>query len=82
MCRGGHARPILPRRLGRLHWAVPWMGEIMGLGSTGNARGGYKSGNGDRSVIGLPGGGSLGFAGFGDPDGVPCLPSMACLARG
>jgi pimeloyl-ACP methyl ester carboxylesterase len=29
--------------------------------------------DGDRSVIGLPGGGSLGFAGFGDPDGVPCF---------
>jgi len=29
--------------------------------------------DGDRSVIGLPGGGSLGFAGFGDPDGVLCV---------
>ena len=29
--------------------------------------------DGDRLVIELPGGGSLGFAGFGDPDGVPCL---------
>jgi pimeloyl-ACP methyl ester carboxylesterase len=29
--------------------------------------------DGDRLVIGLPGGGSLGFAGFGDPAGVPCL---------
>jgi pimeloyl-ACP methyl ester carboxylesterase len=28
--------------------------------------------DGDRSVIGLSGGGSLGFAGFGDPGGVPC----------
>jgi pimeloyl-ACP methyl ester carboxylesterase len=29
--------------------------------------------DGDRLVIELPAGGSLGFAGFGDPDGVPCL---------
>jgi len=29
--------------------------------------------DGDRLTIELPGGGSLGFAGFGDPDGVPCL---------
>ena len=29
--------------------------------------------DGDRLVIELPGGGSLGFTGFGDPDGVPCL---------
>ena len=28
---------------------------------------------GDRLVIELPGGGSVGFAGFGDPEGVPCL---------
>jgi hypothetical protein len=27
----------------------------------------------DRLVIELPGGGSLGYAGFGDPDGVPCF---------
>jgi len=27
---------------------------------------------GDQLVIVLPGGGSLGYAGFGDPDGVPC----------
>jgi pimeloyl-ACP methyl ester carboxylesterase len=29
--------------------------------------------DGDRLTIELPGGGSLGFAGFGDPAGVPCL---------
>jgi len=29
--------------------------------------------DGDRLTIELPGGGSLGFAEFGDPDGVPCL---------
>jgi len=29
--------------------------------------------DGDRLTIELPGGGSLGFAGFGDPGGVPCL---------
>jgi hypothetical protein len=28
---------------------------------------------GDQLTIELPGGGSLGLAGFGDPDGVPCL---------
>jgi pimeloyl-ACP methyl ester carboxylesterase len=28
---------------------------------------------GDRLVVELPGGGSVGFAEFGDPDGVPCL---------
>ena len=28
---------------------------------------------GDQLVIELPGGGSLGYAGFGDPDGVPCF---------
>jgi hypothetical protein len=27
----------------------------------------------DQLVIELPGGGSLGFAGFGDPGGVPCF---------
>jgi pimeloyl-ACP methyl ester carboxylesterase len=30
-------------------------------------------GDGDRLTIELPGGGPLGFAGFGDPAGVPCL---------
>ena len=30
-------------------------------------------GEGDQLVIELPGGGSLGYAGFGDPDGVPCF---------
>jgi pimeloyl-ACP methyl ester carboxylesterase len=29
--------------------------------------------DGDRSVIELPGGGSVGYAVFGDPDGVPCF---------
>jgi pimeloyl-ACP methyl ester carboxylesterase len=29
--------------------------------------------DGDQLVIELPGGGSLGYAGFGDPDGVPCF---------
>ena len=29
--------------------------------------------DGGRLTIELPGGGSLGFAGFGDPAGVPCL---------
>jgi len=29
--------------------------------------------DGDRLVFGLAGGDSLGFAGFGDPGGVPCL---------
>jgi pimeloyl-ACP methyl ester carboxylesterase len=29
--------------------------------------------DGDQLVIDLPGGGSLGYAGFGDPDGVPCF---------
>jgi hypothetical protein len=38
--------------------------------------------DGDQLVIELPGGGSLGYAVFGDPDGVPCLPFMVCPARG
>jgi pimeloyl-ACP methyl ester carboxylesterase len=29
--------------------------------------------DGDRLVIELPGGGAVGYAGFGDPDGVPCF---------
>ena len=29
--------------------------------------------DGDQLVIELPGGGSVGYAGFGDPDGVPCF---------
>jgi pimeloyl-ACP methyl ester carboxylesterase len=29
--------------------------------------------DGDQLVVELPGGGSLGYAGFGDPDGVPCF---------
>src|SRR5215472_13292676 len=29
--------------------------------------------DGDQLVIELPGGGSLGYAVFGDPDGVPCF---------
>jgi pimeloyl-ACP methyl ester carboxylesterase len=29
--------------------------------------------DGDQLVLELPGGGSLGYAGFGDPDGVPCF---------
>ena len=29
--------------------------------------------DGDQLVIELPGGGALGYAGFGDPDGVPCF---------
>jgi hypothetical protein len=29
--------------------------------------------DGDQLVIEVPGGGSVGCAGFGDPDGVPCL---------
>jgi hypothetical protein len=29
--------------------------------------------DGDQLVMELPGGGSLGYAGFGDPDGVPCF---------
>jgi hypothetical protein len=29
--------------------------------------------DGDQLVIEVPGGGSLGCAGFGDPDGVPCF---------
>jgi hypothetical protein len=29
--------------------------------------------DGDQLVIEVPGGGSLGYAGFGDPDGVPCF---------
>ena len=30
-------------------------------------------GDADGTVVELPGGGSLGVAGFGDPDGVPCF---------
>ena len=38
--------------------------------------------DGAQLVIDLSGGGSLGYAVFGDPDGVPASPSIAHPARG